>query len=325
MLTIALIGAGRIGQIHAHNIVTHRRAKLFGICDINVQAAHKLASSLGSRVLPLNEAFAADAILIASSTPTHADMIDRATLVGRPVFCEKPIDLNETRVRACLEGVREEGIPLMVGFNRRFDPHFRALKQRLDSGAVGGLEILTITSRDQAPPPRGYIAQSGGLFRDMMIHDFDMARFLLAEEPVELFATGSCLVDTGIAAAGDIDSAAVLLKTASGKICQISNSRRAIYGFDQRIEIHAANGMLRAENPAPTSVVSATQAGLALASALPALQERYAESYRAELDAFIAGILDGTPVTPDGEDGLRALLLADAATESYRTGKLVRL
>ena len=168
-----------------------------------------------SSVLSLDEAFAADAVLIGSPTPTHADYIERAAAAGRAIFCEKPIDLAVERVRACLASVRRAGVPLMVGFNRRFDPHFAALKRRMDAGEIGALELLTIISRDPAPPPLTYVETSGGLFRDMMIHDLDMARFLLGEEPVELHAAASCLVDPAIGAAGDVDTAVVTLRTAA--------------------------------------------------------------------------------------------------------------
>jgi myo-inositol 2-dehydrogenase/D-chiro-inositol 1-dehydrogenase len=272
----------------------------------------------------MEEAFGADAVLIASPTPTHADYIEQAAARGRPMFCEKPIDLSADRVRACLAAVRAAGMPLMVGFNRRFDPHFSALKARLDGGEIGGLELLTIISRDPAPPPIAYVESSGGLFRDMMIHDLDMARFLLGEEPVAVSAAASCLVDPAIGAAGDVDTAVVTLRTASGRLCQISNSRRAVYGYDQRIEAHGAKGLLRVGNVVPTMVELADAVGFRTDPVLPFFLERYAAAYRAELGAFVAAVSGGGAVRPDGEDGLRALLLADAALESLHTGRTVR-
>ena len=263
--------------------------------------------------------------LIGSPTPTHADYIERAAAAGCAIFCEKPIDLDSERVRACLAVVRRAGVPLMVGFNRRFDPHFAALKRRMDAGEIGALEMLTIISRDPAPPPLSYIATSGGLFRDCMIHDLDMARFLLAEEPVELHAAASCLVDPAIGAAGDVDTAVATLRTASGKLCQISNSRRATYGYDQRIEAHGAKGLLRAGNVTATTIELANGAGFATDPALPFFLERYAAAYRQELDAFITAVTSGRAVQPDGDDGLKALLLADAATRSAQTGEVVKL
>ncbi|MFC0410877.1 inositol 2-dehydrogenase [Roseomonas elaeocarpi] len=325
MLNIAVIGAGRIGRIHARNIAAHPCARLAGISDPDSGAAGSLAAACGAASITLEEAFKAEAVLIASPTPTHADYIERAAQAGCAVFCEKPVDLSAARVRDCLRAVERAGVPLMVGFNRRFDPSFAALQRRLAAGEIGALELLTITSRDPAPPPASYVAQSGGLFRDMMIHDFDMARFLLAEEPVELYAVGSALVDPAIGAAGDVDTAAVTLRTASGRICQISNSRRATYGYDQRIEVHGAEGLLRAANMTSTTVESAGRGGFTTDPALPFFLERYEAAYRAELDTFVTAVVDKIPSGPTGEDGLRALILADAATESVRTGQPVRL
>ena len=261
--------------------------------------------------------------MIASPTPTHVAYIEQAAAAGRAVFCEKPIDLSADRVRTCLAAVRAAGIVLMVGFNRRFDPHFALLKQRLDAGEIGALELLTIISRDPSPPPPSYVATSGGLFRDMMIHDLDMARFLLGEEPVDVSAAASCLVDPAIGAAGDVDTAVVTLRTASGLLCQISNSRRATYGYDQRIEAHGADGLLRAGNVLPTTIEVATAAGFRTDPVLPFFLERYAAAYRAELDAFVKAARGDGPAHPNGEDGLRALLLADAAVEAAASGRTV--
>jgi myo-inositol 2-dehydrogenase/D-chiro-inositol 1-dehydrogenase len=323
MLNIAVIGAGRIGQIHARNIAAHPHATLAGIADPDAAAAARLAAATNCEAISLEAAFKARAVLIASPTPTHADYIERAAAAGRAVFCEKPIDLSAERVRACLEAVRNAGTPLMVGFNRRFDPHFASLRQRLAAGEIGRLELLTITSRDPSPPPASYVAISGGIFRDMMIHDLDMARHLLGEEPVEVFAAASCLVDPEIGAAGDFDTAVVTLRTASGTLCQISNSRRATYGYDQRIEAHGATGLLRAGNMTASTIESANASGFTTDPALPFFLERYERAYRAELDAFVSAVRAGTPCDPDGRDGLLALLLADAATLSAQTGKPV--
>ncbi len=325
MLSIAVIGAGRIGRIHARNITAHAGARLAGVADVDAVAAARLAADCGAQVLSLDAAFAADAVLIGSPTPTHAEYIERASAAGRAVFCEKPIDLSVERVRACLDVVRRAGVVLMVGFNRRFDPHFSTLKRRMDAGEIGSLELLTIISRDPSPPPPSYVANSGGLFRDMMIHDLDMARFLLGEEPVELHAAASCLVDPAIESAGDVDTAVVTLRTAGGRLCQISNSRRATYGYDQRIEAHGAKGLLRAGNVTATTVELANDAGFTTDPVLPFFLERYAAAYRAELDAFITAVAAGVASKPDGEDGLKALLLADAATESATTRQVVKL
>jgi myo-inositol 2-dehydrogenase/D-chiro-inositol 1-dehydrogenase len=241
------------------------------------------------------------------------------------VFCEKPVDLNAERIRACLEVVKAAKGRLMVGFNRRFDPNFSSVRARIAAGEVGAVELVTILSRDPSPPPPSYVARSGGLFRDMMIHDFDMARFLLGEEPTEVHAVGSCLVDPAIGKAGDVDTAAVLLKTATGKIAQISNSRRATYGYDQRIEVHGSLGLLAAGNQYATTVTHAGANGYQSDPALPFFLERYAQAYRLELDAFVTAVLDGAPTSPSGEDGLKAQLLADAATNAAQTGQPVRV
>ena len=324
MIDIAVIGAGRIGRIHARNVAAHPGARLLGIADPDASAAAALAEATASRVLSLDEAFAAQAVLIASPTPTHAGFIERAAAAGRAVFCEKPVDLDAARARACIQAADRAGIPLMIGFNRRFDPHFAALKSALAAGEIGALEVLAITSRDPSPPPPSYVAASGGLFRDMAIHDLDMARFLLAEEITEVFAAASCLVDPGIGAAGDVDTALITLRTASGRLCSISNSRRASYGYDQRIEAHGATGLLRAGNVPVTTLERAGAGGFTTAVAQPFFLERYAEAYRAELDAFVTALATGRAPTPNGQDGLAALLLADAAEASLRSGKAVR-
>ncbi len=327
-LNLALIGAGRIGRVHAANIRARADCRLASVSDALDDAAQSLASQSGARVLPVDEAItdpAADAVLICAPTDIHAGLIEAAARAGKPVFCEKPVDLDASRIRACLEVVREAGIPLMIGFNRRFDPSFRDLKRRIEAGRIGDVELLTIISKDPAPPPVSYIARSGGLFRDMMIHDFDMARFLLGEDPVVVHALGSALVDPAIGKAGDVDTAAVMLKTATGKIAVITNSRRASYGYDQRIEAHGSLGMLAAGNRFATTVIEAGAHGYATDPALPFFLERYAEAYRAELDAFLAAIGDGARPSPDGEDGLAAQLLADAAARSAETGEAVRL
>lgn len=325
MLKIAVLGSGRIGQIHARNIAAHPGATLYGVADIDAGAANRLAQACGTRVIEAKDAFAADAVLIATPTPTHADLIERAAAAGRAIFCEKPIDLSADRVRSCLAAVARARVPLMIGFNRRFDPSFGSLKRRLAAGEIGALEILSIISKDPSPPPATYVAASGGLFRDMMIHDLDMARFLLPGEPIEVYAVASVRVDPAIGAAGDVDTALVTLKTANGTLCQISNSRRATYGYDQRIEAHGAGGLLRAGNQTATTVELANAAGFAGDPALPFFLERYAAAYRQELDAFITGVAGGQPLAPSGIDGLKAQLLADAATRSAQTGQPVKV
>ncbi len=328
-MRIGLLGAGRIGQIHARSAAAHKSATLVAVTDVDAKAAGAIAAETGAAVaksIPdiLGDK-SIDAVLICTPTDTHADLIEAAAKAGKAIFCEKPVDLSAERVRACLKVVVDTKAKLMIGFNRRFDPSFASLQKRLAAGEVGKPEIVTILSRDPGPPPVSYITRSGGLFRDMMIHDLDMARFLLDEEPVEVSAMAACLVDPAIGQAGDIDTAVVTLKTASGRLAQISNSRRATYGYDQRIEVHGSGGLLRAHNQHATTVEKATGEGFASDPALHFFLERYATAYRIEMDAFVTGVLEGKPLNPTGEDGLKALILADAATESAKSGKSVRV
>jgi myo-inositol 2-dehydrogenase/D-chiro-inositol 1-dehydrogenase len=327
-MRIGLLGAGRIGRIHGGNVAAHPRATLTAVADADGVAAESLAKATNAKVGTIDSILGAkdiDAVVICTPTDMHSDLIEKSVRAGKAVFCEKPVDLSSARIRACLDVVKASNGKLMIGFNRRFDPSFASVRARIAAGEIGKVELVTILSRDPSPPPPSYVARSGGLFRDMMIHDFDMARFLLGEEPVEVHAVGSCLVDKGIGEAGDVDTAAVLLKTATGKIAQISNSRRATYGYDQRIEVHGSLGLLQAGNQQATTVTFAGDKGYASDPALPFFLERYAAAYRAELDAFVNSVLDGAAISPSGEDGLRAQLLADAATQSSQTGQPVRV
>ena len=325
-MRFGIIGAGRIGKIHASNVAARKDCEVRLIADADRAAAESLAQAPGGRVAEIDAILASneiDAVAICAPTDMHADLIEKAARAKKAIFCEKPVDLDANRVRACLEVVAANNALLMVGFNRRFDPNFAAMQKRIAEGAIGAVEIVSITSRDPGPPPISYIARSGGLFRDMMIHDFDMARFLLGEEPVAISAMGSSLVDKAIGEAGDVDTAVVIMETRSGKVAQISNSRRATYGYDQRIEAHGAKGMLRADNIRETSVEFAGADGFAGDKILNFFLERYAVAYRDELDAFVKAVSAGAAPRPNGEDGLRANLLADAANLSWRTKQRV--
>jgi myo-inositol 2-dehydrogenase / D-chiro-inositol 1-dehydrogenase len=298
------------------------------VIDLNAEAAQKLATRYGAKVVSEREAFAdreVGAVLIASSTDTHARLAIAAAQAGKAIFCEKPIDLSLSKVDSCIKEIEKAGVPMFVGFNRRFDPSFSALKRRLDAGEIGAVEQVVISSRDPAPPPLAYVKVSGGMFRDMTIHDFDMARWLLGEEPVEVFAMGECLVDRKIAAAGDIDSAMVLLRTASDRMCHINNSRRAVYGYDQRIEVAGAKGMLRAENLGETTVEHFGARGTVRDRPLDFFLERYAEAYRAEMAAFVLALNQKTAMPVGAQDGRQALVLAEAALESHRTKRPVKV
>jgi myo-inositol 2-dehydrogenase / D-chiro-inositol 1-dehydrogenase len=323
-LEFALFGAGRIGSIHAGNIVRHPDARLKYVVDVNSKAAAALADQSGATVTDTATALAdkgIGAVLIASSTDTHADLCIAAAASGKAIFCEKPIDLSLARVDACLAAVRKAGVPMLVGFNRRFDPNFASLRARMAAGDIGQTEQVIITSRDPGLPPIAYLKVSGGQFRDMTIHDFDMARWLLGDEPETLYATASCLVDPAVAAAGDIDSCMIVMRTASGKLCHINNSRRASYGYDQRIEVHGSGGRLMAANVAPTTVELANAASVSVDKPMHFFLERYAEAYGRELDAFVKAVHTKQPMPVGAEDGRRALVLAETALVSLKSGR----
>jgi myo-inositol 2-dehydrogenase/D-chiro-inositol 1-dehydrogenase len=328
MISFCQFGAGRMGAIHAANIAAHPAARLHTVVDTNQAAAKRLASRHGAAVSAQAETLAdpdIDAVVIASSTDTHAGLVEAAARAGKAIFCEKPLDLDRRRAEACLAVAKQCGVPLMVGFNRRFDPNFARLEREIRSGRIGKLETLTITSRDPAPPPLDFVRRSGGLFRDMMIHDLDMACWLAGETPIEIFAMASVLVDPAIGEAGDVDTAVVTLRMQSGALCQISNSRRAVYGYDQRIEAFGSKGALRGENVVESTVAFAGADGIVTDKPLPFFLERYAEAYRRELDHFIGAVADGTAPMVGGDDGIRGLALADAAAKSYRTGRPIKL
>ncbi|MFP7569440.1 inositol 2-dehydrogenase [Marivita sp. S2033] len=328
MIKIGILGCGRIGQVHAATIMRLANVQLVAVSDFVDDAAQALAAKTGASVQTTDDIIGnsdIDAVIIGTPTDTHYDIIHAAAKAGKAIFCEKPVDMSADRIRDCMDVVAANDTPFMTAFNRRFDPNFAHLQARIVEGVIGNVEIVTILSRDPNPPPVSYITSSGGIFRDMMIHDFDMARFLLGEEPVTVFAVGSALVDPEIGAAGDVDTAAVTLTTESGKICQISNSRRATYGYDQRIEVHGSKGMLRAENQRENTVEIATADGFRTAPAQHFFLERYEAAYRAELLQFISALEKGAAQSPSITDGLRAQMLADAAAQSLESGLPVAL
>jgi myo-inositol 2-dehydrogenase/D-chiro-inositol 1-dehydrogenase len=327
-LKFGLLGAGRIGKVHAGAVAATAGAKLVAVADAVPDAAEAIARSSGAEVRTVDAIINAkdvDAVLITTPTDLHAGMIEQAARAGKAIFCEKPIDLSVERVRRCLDVVRAEKAPLMIGFNRRFDPNFREARDRISAGAIGDVEMVSITSRDPGPPPLGYVERSGGLFRDMTIHDFDMAAFLLGEDPVTVYAAASNLVDPAIGRAGDVDSASLVMTTKSGKIAQISNSRRATYGYDQRIEVHGSKGMVSAENLRQTTVEVADATGYRRDPLLNFFMTRYTQAYANEIAAFIAAIEAGRPMSPSGEDGLKALVMADAAAKSLNEGRRIEV
>jgi myo-inositol 2-dehydrogenase/D-chiro-inositol 1-dehydrogenase len=327
-IKFGVLGAGRIGKVHAKAVTGNPAARLVAVSDALAPAAQALADQYGCEVRTIDAIAASpdiDAVVICTPTDTHADLIEQFVRAGKAVFCEKPIDLSLARVKACLQVVRDHKGVLMVGFNRRFDPHFQAVRAEIDRGTLGTVEMVVITSRDPGAPPVEYIKRSGGIFRDMTIHDFDMARFLLGEEVAEVSAMASNLVDPAIGAAGDSDSVQVMLRTASGKMAVISNSRRATYGYDQRIEVHGSKGAASAENQRPVSIEVATAAGYTRPPLHDFFMTRYTEAYAAEIAAFIDAMGGKAAASPSGEDGLMALALAEAALKSVAEGRTVRL
>ena len=326
MLRFGVLGAGRIGKVHAKALHESGRAQVAYVADAMPDAASSLAGSVGAKTASVDDVMAAsdvDAILIATPTDTHADLIEQAARAGKMILCEKPVSLSVERIEECLKVVEQAGVPLMIGFHRRYDPNFSVLERRLRAGEIGDIEMVTITCRDPSPPPVSYIERSGGLYRDMMIHDFDMARFLLGEDPVVVHALGASLVDPAIGQAGDIDTAAVHMQTATGKMCIITNSRRATYGHDQRIEVHGSSGMLRAGNIHLTTLEKADSAGFTSDLIPFSFIERYEDAYRTEINAFLTAIEKGEAPRASGHDGLMAQKLAEAAAESLKTGQAV--
>ncbi|MFD1746687.1 inositol 2-dehydrogenase [Rhizobium helianthi] len=325
---LALLGAGRIGKVHAKAIASDPRAKLVAVVDAMEAAAKAIADEAGCAVSTVDAVLAnkdVDAVIICTPTNTHADLIEKFARAGKAIFCEKPIDLDVARAQACIDVVKETGAKVMLGFNRRFDPHFQAVRKEIDKGTIGKVEMVTITSRDPGAPPVEYIKVSGGIFRDMTIHDLDMARFLLGEEIASVFATGAVLVDPKIGEAGDYDSASLILTTKSGRQAVISNSRRATYGYDQRIEVHGSLGSVAAENQRPVSIEIANKDGYTRPPLHDFFMTRYTEAYAAEIKAFIDTVENGAAASPSAEDGLIALKLADAALKSAQTGAAVSL
>jgi myo-inositol 2-dehydrogenase/D-chiro-inositol 1-dehydrogenase len=328
MHDIALIGAGRIGKIHAANLAANPRTRLTRVVDPFPEAAAAVAGQYGARVSTIDEALADPAIagvVVASSTDTHLPYSLAAAEAGKAIFCEKPLDQELGRARESAARFEALNARLFLAFNRRFDPNFAALQARLTNGAVGALETLHIISHDPAPPPVDYVKVSGGIFKDMVIHDFDMARWLLGEEVSEVFASASVLVDPAIGEAGDADTAKTILRTGSGRLCMISSSRRSGYGYDQRIEAFGSKGMIRAQNQLETTVETWGEDGAAADRFQNFFLDRYAVAYAREVDHF-ADILDGgTAPLVDFRDGVAALALAEAAAQSARTGERILL
>ena len=328
-IRFGVIGAGRIGKVHAATIAANPKAKLVYIADAMPQAAADLAAKHGAKIASVDEIMKSkdvDAVLIGSPTGFHAEQIQAASNAGKAIMCEKPVSLSVELIQQTLKVVEKNKSTLMIGFNRRFDPNFAEVEQRIRRGDIGNVEMVTVISRDPSPPPAEYVKSSGGIFRDMMIHDFDMARFLMGEEFVVMHALGAALVDKAIGVAGDVDTAAVQMQTASGKIAVITNSRRATYGYDQRVEVHGAFGMVHAKNVHNTTVEVLSDKGYRADPIQNFFLERYGVAYSNELNTFISAVESGKrDPKPSGYDGLQAQKLAEAATQSWKTGKPVKV
>ena len=326
MLKIGLLGAGRIGQVHAVNIVAHPQSELVAVSDKFDEPAEKLARMYGAAVRSSEDIIAdpvIDAVLIATPTDTHADLLEAATAAGKAVLCEKPVDLDLKRALDCLARCEPHGKPIMVGFNRRFDPNFAHLKAAFDKGEIGKGELLSITSFDPAPPPVSYVKVSGGIFRDMAIHDFDMACWMYGALPDKVTAIGSSIVDPEIGKAGDFDTAVTTLEFSGGRIAVIKNSRRAAYGYDQRIEFLGSDGLLAAHNVLENTIEKITAQGATKAKPEHFFLERYAKAYQIEWNSFIEGVQGASPLPVTLKDGINALVIAEAAALSAREGRSV--
>ena len=323
-INLAIIGAGRIGKVHALAINNSKIANLVYIYDPDEEIAKKFSvefNCIVSNIDNIKKDKQIDAVIICSPTDTHVELICIFSNYKKAIFCEKPIDLDIKKVRKCLETIEKNKTQFMIGFNRRFDPHFQSLKNSLKQDKIGNIETIIITSRDPGLPPINYLKQSGGIFKDMTIHDFDMAIFLLDELPVEIYSSASILIDDQIKEVEDFDTASVILKTLSGKQIIISNSRRSSYGYDQRIEVHGSLGMVSAENQRPVSIEIANSQGFTKPPLHHFFMTRYINAYAEEINYFVNSLKSGSEIKPNGIDGLNALIIAEAAKSSLLKGK----
>ena len=327
MIRIGLLGAGRIGQVHARAVSSVPTAQLVAIADPISAAAGAVRNTYGCDIRTIEQILVSDdidAVIICTPTDTHADLIEQFARAGKAIFCEKPVDLDLERVQACLSVVNETNTTLMVGFQRRYDPDFQALRAAIDAGHIGDVEMVTLISRDPGAPPYDYIERSGGIFRDMMIHDFDVARWMLGEEVETVQAAASVLTDPEIGNRGDFDSANAILRTASGRQCTITNSRRATFGYDQRIEVHGSAGSVAADNHHQSRITVANGHGYTRPPLLDFFMTRYIVAYDAEIKHFVDCVANRAQPRTSGHDGLMSIALAEAALESVRTGAAVR-
>ena len=324
MISFALFGAGRIGGVHAHNLYASHAGCLKYVIDVNERAANELAESVAAKAVSSDVALAdpeVEAVIIASATNTHAELIHLSAKAGKAIFCEKPLDIDVARSRAAVNAAEENGVPLFLAFNRRFDPEYGALRDALACGAIGKPELILITSRDPEPPTKGYLLSSGSIFRHMTIHEIDVFRWLTSEEPVEVYATGSSFVYPELS--NGPDTAVVTLKTASGVIGVINNVLRSSFGYDQRLEVQGERGMLQVNNRESSQLVVSKRGGVRSAGPQNSFIERFSEAYRIELTVFISNLRSGASMQPNGLDGLRASLIAECVERAYQNGTSV--
>lgn len=329
-IQLGIIGAGRIGRLHAENLIRIAGANVLAVSDMYPDQVREWAVSIGipqvyGHYRELLEHPAVDAVLICSPTDTHADILTEAVQAGKAVFCEKPVSFDWRLTAKALSVAERSGVPLQIGFNRRFDPNFRTVKAWVEEGKIGDVHMVKITSRDPSPPSHDYVRSSGGLFMDMTIHDLDMSRYLSGSEITEVYASGGVLIDPAIGGLGDIDTALLSLKFANGAFGVIDNSRKAVYGYDQRVEVFGSAGCVNADNDFPSSARLMDSEGVHGEKPKCFFLERYSQAYRAEMDDFLAAVRGEKPVPVTGYDGLQAELAASAARLSLREGRPVRI
>jgi myo-inositol 2-dehydrogenase/D-chiro-inositol 1-dehydrogenase len=330
-LRFGVIGAGRIGRLHARHL-SHRiaRADLVMVSDIVEEAARRCAQEC--RIAQCSTDYHdilqhpdIEAVLICSSTDTHAQIIEEAASAGKHIFCEKPIDHDLRKIDRALAAVEKAGVLLQVGFNRRFDANYRRVRQAVERGEIGEPCLMHIVSRDPGPPPIEYIKVSGGIFLDMTIHDFDMARFLIGSEVEEVYTAGAVRVAPAIGEAGDLDTLIITLKFTNGVIATIDNSRKAVYGYDQRVEVFGSKGCISIANNYPNTATIQTEDSIRRDLPLNFFLDRYVDSYLDEIDQFIRAVLENSPVPVSGNDGRIPVVMAQAARRSYEEDRPVRL
>lgn len=330
-IKVGVIGAGRIGKIHASNIIKNfADVEVKAVADINADTIRDWAAELGIQHVYADykkviEDQDIDAVIICSSTDTHSQITIEAAQAGKHIFCEKPIDYDIDRIYQALEAVKVAGVKFQVGFNRRFDHNFKKVRELIQKGSIGDVQIVKVISRDPTPPPAEYVKVSGGMFLDMTIHDFDMVRYLTGSEVIEVYANAAVLVDKAIGEAGDVDTALISLKFANGAIGMIDNCRQAVYGYDQRVEILGTKGSISVANDTPTTVIVSTERFVSSDKPKYFFLERYMESFEAELKAFFNCIVNDTDPIVTGIDGLKPVLIGLAAKQSYQKGTPIRL